>query len=141
VVEFSVLTAVWLAAGGALAGVIGSAGGITSLVSYPTLLAAGVPPLGANGANLVAVVACWPGSALASRRELAGSQPWLVTSLPVAAAGGSAGSALLLATPPGVFARVAPFLVAAGSLTLVAQPTLTARRARQPGSPRLLILA
>ena len=65
-------------AAGVVAGVVGTAGGITSLVSYPALLLAGVPPLAANVVNIVALVACWPGSAAASRPELAGRGAWLV---------------------------------------------------------------
>jgi uncharacterized protein len=61
---------VFLFAAGVLAGLVGKAGGITSLVSYPALLLAGVAPVQANIANLVAVVACWPGSAVASQPEL-----------------------------------------------------------------------
>ena len=44
--------------------------------------------------------------------------------------GAATGAGLLLATPPGVFARIVPFLVGAGSLALLAQPWLTARRQR-----------
>lgn len=120
-----------LLAAGALAGLVGSAGGITSLISYPALLAVGVPALAANVANSVALVACWPGSALASRPELEGRGPWLLRWAPVAAAGGAFGAVLLLSTSAGVFARVVPFLVAAGSLTLLAQPRLAARRQRR----------
>jgi uncharacterized membrane protein YfcA len=116
-----------LLAAGALAGVVGTAGGITSLVSYPALLAVGVPPLGANVANLVALVACWPGSALSSRRELAGTRAWLTTrGIPITAVGGALGSGLVLVTSPAVFARVVPFLVAGGALALLASPALTA---------------
>ena len=68
---------VLLVGAGALAGTVGTAGGITSLISYPALLAVGVPPLPANVTNIVALVACGPGSALASRPELAGKGPWL----------------------------------------------------------------
>jgi uncharacterized membrane protein YfcA len=60
---------------GALAGIVGTAGGITSLVSYPALLLVGVPALQANVVNIIALVACWPGSALTSRPELAGRGP------------------------------------------------------------------
>jgi uncharacterized membrane protein YfcA len=120
-----------LAAAGVLAGGVGTAGGITSLVSYPALLLAGVPALGANVANIVALVACWPGSAAASRPELAGRGPWLRRWTVVAAAGGAAGSVLLLVTPAGTFARVVPFLVAAGSVALLLQPRMAAR----PGEP------
>lgn len=122
----------FLLVAGVLAGAVGTAGGITSLVSYPALLAAGLTPLAANVANLVALVGCWPGSAFASRTELAGTRPWLRRSLPVAAAGGVLGSVALLVTPPGVFSRVVPWLVLLGSASLLAQPVLTARRERHP---------
>lgn len=131
----------FLAVAGAVAGLVGTAGGITSLVSYPALLLAGVTPLQANIANLVALVACWPGSAVASQPELRGRGPWLRRWGPVAAAGGAAGSLLLLVTSPGVFARVVPFLVAAGSIALLFQPWLAARPSWRPdvGWGRLLL--
>ena len=81
----------FLAAAGAVAGLVGTAGGITSLVSYPALLLAGVAPLQANIANLVALVACWPGSAVASQPELRGRGGWLRRWGAVAALGGAAG--------------------------------------------------
>lgn len=118
------MTGLLLLAAGTLAGVVGTAGGITSLVSYPALLLVGVPPLPATIANTIAIVACWPGSALASRPELEGRGPWIRRWSLVAGAGGAAGAVLLLSTPPGVFTRVVPFLIAAGSLALLAQPCL-----------------
>jgi hypothetical protein len=135
------VAALLLVAAGAVAGVAGTAGGITSLVSYPALLAAGVPPLPANVANIVAVVACWPGSALASRPELAGRGRWLRRWSWVAAAGGAAGAMLLLYTPPGAFGRVVPFLVAAGALALLAQRRLTARYGGQARHGTAILLA
>lgn len=115
---------------GALAGMVGTAGGIMSLVSYPALLAVGIPPLPANVANIVAGVACWPGSAVTSRPELAGRASWLRRWLLVAAVGGGAGAGLLLSTPDQAFSAVVPFLVAAGSLALLFQPQLSALRDR-----------
>ena len=117
---------VLLAAAGILAGIVGTAGGITSLISYPALLLAGVPALQANVVNIVAIVACWPGSAVASQPELAGKGLWLGRWTLVAAVGGTAGSLLLLNTSPGAFGRVVPFLVTAGSLILLLQPRITA---------------
>ena len=136
-----VYRALFLAVAGTVAGLVGTAGGITSLVSYPALLLAGVAPLQANIANLVALVACWPGSAVASQPELRGHGPWLRRWGAVAAVGGAAGSVLLLVTSPGVFARVVPFLVAAGSLALLFQPWLAARPSWRPdvGWGRLLL--
>jgi uncharacterized membrane protein YfcA len=107
--------------------VVGTAGGITSLVSYPALLAAGVPALRADIANLVAAVVCLPAATLTSRIELIGASRSLRVGLPVALAGTAAGSALLLTTPTSVFDDVVPFLVLIGSVALLAQPWLSAR--------------
>lgn len=108
-----------------LAGVVGTAGGITSLISYPALLAVGIPPLPANVTNIVAVVACWPGSTMASQPELRGKGSWLRRWGVVAAAGGAVGAGLLLSTPSGVFGRVVPFLLAVASLGLLVQPRVS----------------
>lgn len=125
---------------GTAAGLIGSAGGITSLVSYPALLAVGLPAFSANVANNVALVGCWPGSALASKPELRGKASWLWMWAPVAAVGGAAGAGLLLATPPDTFARVVPFLVAAGSLALFFEPRLRTWRQRRGNDGHKLAL-
>jgi uncharacterized protein len=132
--------AVVLLAAGTLAGIVGTAGGITSLVSYPALLAVGLPALPANIANLVALVACWPGAALTSRREVAGTKAFMALGIPVAAAGAALGAVLLLSTPAGTFALIVPFLVAAGSLALLVQPRLTAATARRVLDRRPLTL-
>src|SRR5690349_3470170 len=118
--------AAFLTGAGVIAGTVGTAGGITSLVSYPALLVAGLAPLPANVANIVAVAVCWPGYALASRPELQGRASWLRRWASVAAAGGAVGAVLLLSTPSQAFGRAVPFLVAAGSLALLAQPRLSA---------------
>jgi uncharacterized protein len=136
----SAADAVLLLGAGGLAGVVGTAGGITSLISYPALLAVGIPAWPANVANIVALVACWPGSAIASRPELQDRGPWLRRWLLVAAAGGAAGAALLLSTPAGVFGRVVPFLVAAASLGLLLQPRLSAWQEERPAKTTRLVL-
>jgi uncharacterized membrane protein YfcA len=125
-----------LVAAGAAAGVVGSAGGITSMISYPALLAAGLAPLQAAVANNVALVACWPGSALGSRPELVRRRGWVARWAPVAGGGGALGAALLLSTPPGAFARVVPFLVALGALALALEPRLGPLRRRGARRPR-----
>ncbi len=139
------MTAAWdsllIVAAGTLAGIVGTAGGITSLVSYPALLVAGVPALAANVANIVALVACWPGSALASRPELHGRAAWLGRWMLVAASGGAAGAALLPLTPAAAFADVVPFLVLTGSLVLIMQPRLSARREGSARNNSLILVA
>jgi hypothetical protein len=111
-----------------LAGALGSAGGITSLISYPALLLVGVPPLAANATNIVALTTFWPGSALGSQRELTGRRDWILGWTPLALLGGAAGAGLLLLTPPDAFQRVVPLLVLAGTAALVCAPWLTRRR-------------
>ena len=105
---------------------MGSAGGIASLISYPALLAVGIPTLPANVTNAVALVTMWPGSALGSRPELGGQGSWLRRWAPLTAAGGAAGAALLLSTPAGAFSRVVPFLLVFASLALLLQPRISA---------------
>jgi uncharacterized membrane protein YfcA len=111
---------------GALAGMVGTAGGTSSLISYPALLAVGIPPLTANVTNAVAFVACLPGAALGSRPELRGQSGWLLRWAPFAALGAGAGAALLLSTPATVFGHVVPYLVAFASLALLLQPRISA---------------
>jgi uncharacterized protein len=117
---------------GVLAGIVGTAGGTASLISYPALLAVGLPPLPANITNAVAFVAAWPGSALGSRPELRGQGRWLWRWAPITAAGSAAGAALLLVTPAAAFDRVVPFLLAFAALALLLQPAATAWLARRP---------
>lgn len=120
-----------LAVAGAIAGIVGTAGGITSLVSYPALLAVGVPALRANVANIVAIVACWPGSGIASRTELAGKAGFVARFGVVTAVGGVIGATLLLETTSGTFEVIVPYLVAFSSTALIAQPRINAIRDRR----------
>lgn len=110
---------------GVLAGLVSSAGGIGSLISYPALLTVGIPALPASVTNSVAFVTFWPGSALGSHLELRGQGPWLRRWMPVAAAGAAIGVILLLLTPPGIFGQIVPFLVAFASLALLLQPKVS----------------
>ena len=115
----------FLVIAGIAAGVLGTAGGITSLIAYPALLAVGIPPLAANVTNSVALLGSGLGSTLGSRPELRGHGATLRRWAPIAVVGALAGAALLLATPPGLFAWIVPFLVAAAGVLLLLQPRIT----------------
>ena len=121
-----------LAAAGLVGALMGTAGGVTSLVTYPALLLVGIPPLTANVTNIVAVVSCWPASTIASQPELAGRGRWLWRWVPWSCVAAVAGSILLLTTPATVFTRVVPFLVLSGAVALVLQPRLFALRRNVP---------
>ena len=130
----------FLIGAGVLAGVIGTAGGITSLVAYPALLATGIPPLAANVTNSVALLGSGLSSALRSGPDIGGSRPILRRRLPPTVLLSLAGAVLLVVTPSGVFDRVVPFLVAAGSVLLLLQPVIARWQLRRGRSlPRALV--
>jgi len=136
----SAYDASFLVCAGLLAGVIGTAGGITSLISYPALLSVGLGPLAASVTNIVALVTCWPGSALSSRPELVGRRTWLRHWALVAAAGGALGSGLLLSTPAGLFSRVVPYLLVFAATCLLIQPRLSEWQASHHAPANRLLL-
>ena len=114
-----------LAGAGVLAGAVGSAGGITTLISYPALLAVGIPPLSANVTNAVALVGSFSGSAIGSQPELRGQLAWLRGWVPLVTAGSGLGVALLLLTPKRLFGQIVPFLLAGAAIALLCQPLLS----------------
>jgi uncharacterized membrane protein YfcA len=115
----------FLLVAGVLAGVAGSVAGLASLVSYPALLAVGLPALTANVTNTVALVLYSVGAASFSQQELAGQAGRLRRLAMVTVAGGATGAALLLSTPAEVFELLVPVLIGGASLVLLLQPGIT----------------
>jgi uncharacterized protein len=120
---------------GTLAGVFSTVAALASVVSYPVLLALGLPPVSANVTNTVALVFTGAGAAAGSRRELAGQGGLVLRLGLLAAAGGAGGAALLLLTPASAFEAVAPCLIGVASVLLIVQPMIAALSAR-PGGER-----
>ena len=112
---------VLLLAAGIGAGLTGSIAGLASLVSYPALLAVGLPPVTANVTNTVALVLNGVGSVSASRPELRGQGRRVLRLGAAAVLGGAAGAALLLSTPSDAFERIVPWLIAGASIALLVQ--------------------
>ncbi len=129
---WSVLTVAVLVVAGVVAGVIGTAGGITSLVAYPALLAVGIPPFAANVTNSVALLGSGASSALRARAQLRDHPATLRRWLPLTVGASLAGAVLLVVTPAHLFDRIVPFLVLAGGALLLLQPFLDRRRRRTP---------
>jgi uncharacterized protein len=125
-------TLVLLYAAGVLAGIVSVLVSLASIVSYPALLAVGLPPVAANVTNTVALVLTGVGASLGSRRELTGLQQVIRRLAVAAAAGGLTGALLLLVLPDRVFELVAPVLIAGASLLLLAQPRLRERPLLRP---------
>jgi uncharacterized membrane protein YfcA len=109
---------------GAGAGLTGAVAGLASLVSYPALLAAGLPPVTANVTNTVAMLGTTAGAAAGARPELAGQRRSLVPLCLVTTVGGACGGLVLLLTPAGAFTAIVPWLIGGASLLLMAGPRL-----------------
>jgi uncharacterized membrane protein YfcA len=129
-----------LLAAGTAGGICSTVVAIASLVSYPVLLALGVPPLAANMTNTVSLVLAGAGSVAGSRPELAGHGRQVLRLGAVTALGGAAGAAILLATPASAFTVTVPVLIGAASLILLLQPRIR-KLAPQAGPGRLRRLA
>lgn len=120
----SALDLLLLVVAGFGAGIVGFVTGLASIVSYPALLAVGLPPIAANVTNTVAMVAVGVGATANSLRELADTGPKLWRWAAVCAAGGLAGALLLLWAPEDSFETVVPYLVAMAAIALLAQPRI-----------------
>lgn len=121
----SPLEAGLVALAGVAAGAINAVVGSGTLITFPTLLAFGVPPVTANVSNSIGLV---PGSiagAVGYRRELSAQRPRLRHLTTASAGGGLLGGVLLLAAP-GAFEVVVPALVALGVVLVAAGPRISA---------------
>jgi uncharacterized membrane protein YfcA len=124
----------WLVLAGVASGLASSLAGLASVVSYPALLALGLPPIAANVSNTTAMTGVLLGSAVGARRELRGHRHLLARLAAASGLGGVLGAALLLVTPAETFTRIVPFFVAFGSLLLLGRDALRKRLARAPAS-------
>lgn len=113
-----------LLAAGIGAGIVGYGAGLASLVSFPTLLALGLPPLAANVTNSVALTGVTVGVVASARSELRGMRGRVLKFGGIGLVGGALGAVLLLNLPPGVFERVVPALIALGSVAVLIRPLL-----------------
>jgi uncharacterized membrane protein YfcA len=116
---------------GMAAGTINTVVGSGTLITFPTLLALGVPPVTANVSNTIGLVPGSVSGAVGYRRELAGQRPRLLRLGPASLLGGVAGAALLLLLPSAAFDAVVPVLILLGVLLVIFQPRISAWVARR----------
>jgi len=105
----------------AAAGMANALAGGGTLISFPALVALGVPEVVANITNTVALCPGYVGGALAQRRDLAGQKKRLLLLLPSAIIGGLAGGILLLYVSAQVFHVLIPFLILLAAILLAVQ--------------------
>jgi uncharacterized membrane protein YfcA len=127
-------------AAGVWAGGINVIVGSGALVTFPTLLLLGYPPLTANVSNNIGVVAGGVSGIYGYRSELRPNRAILVRLAPASVAGALVGAVLLLVLPDDSFKAIVPALIALGLLMVVFGPSVQRRTAaaRHEGSPTLL---
>src|ERR1700710_1970059 len=112
---------VLVVAAGLTAGCVNAIAGGGTLISFPALLAAGLPPVTANVTSSVGLLSGYAGGIVGYRRELSGQRDRLKALAVVVVTCGISGAVLLLLTPASYFRAVVPYLVLVSALLLLAQ--------------------
>jgi uncharacterized membrane protein YfcA len=128
--QWAVLVAV-----GLLAGAVNAVAGGGSMISFPALLAMGIPPVTANVTNSVAALPGYLGGSIGYAAELTGQGRRIARLAVVTVAGSACGALTLLAVSDEVFRAVVPGLVLASAVMLAAQPRLASWLVRRRGGP------
>lgn len=117
------------------AGAINAVVGSGTLITFPTLLAFGFPPVVANISNNIGLVPGGVSGTWGYRAELAGQRRRLLLLAPMSLVGSVTGALLLLALPAEAFATIVPVLLALALVLVLVQPAmqrgLAARRERR----------
>ena len=103
------------------AGAINALAGGGTLISFPVLVAVGVPPVAANITNAVALCPGYFGATIAQLPNLKGQRAQLLLLVPVAVLGGLAGGMILVRTGERTFTALVPWMILAASLLLAVQ--------------------
>ncbi|QWC87038.1 sulfite exporter TauE/SafE family protein [Nocardioidaceae bacterium] len=114
-----------VALAGVGAGAINAVVGSGTLITFPTLLALGVPPVVANVSNNIGLV---PGSASGTfgyRRELRGQRRRALVLGVASLLGGTVGAILLLVLPESAFGAIVPALILLGVVLVLVQPRVS----------------
>ncbi len=114
-----------LAAAGVAAGAINSAVGSGTLLTYPLLLAAGLPPVVANGTNSLGISPGNAAGAFVYRKKLTGRRNTVVALMAMIGIGAVIGATLVLRLPARVFETVVPWLIIGACVLVVVQPRIS----------------
>ena len=112
---------VGLAVSAIVAGAMNAVAGGGTLVTFPTLLFFGTPPVVANATSTLGLTLGTAGSVYGYRKHLEPVKSWLWRFVPVSIVGGLIGSVLLTCTGNQVFARLVPFLILFATVLFLAQ--------------------
>jgi uncharacterized membrane protein YfcA len=124
---------------GVAAGTINTVVGSGTLITFPTLLAVGLPPVTANVSNTIGLVPGSVSGAWGYRAELAGQRGRLVRLASASFLGGLVGAVLLLVLPSSAFDAIVPALILLGVVLVILGPRISrrvaARAAARGGLP------
>ncbi len=130
-----------LLAAGFGAGAVNAMAGGGSLISFPALLATGLPSVTANVTNAIAVLPGYAGGTAAYRERLRGHRARGVSLGVVSGLGAATGAVVLLVSPESVFDAIVPFLILLACGLLAAQGRIRRLVTRgEPHVPRPLAL-
>jgi uncharacterized membrane protein YfcA len=115
-----------------IAGVMNSIAGGGTLLTFPALIALGVPPLHANATSTVALLPGSIGSIFGYRAVLRGSGRWAMSFAVPSVLGGAAGALLLLRTSPNRFSALVPWLVLGATALFMNDPRCVGRPGTVP---------
>jgi uncharacterized membrane protein YfcA len=124
-----------IAAAGVAAGTINAIVGSGTLITFPTLLAFGFPPVTANVSNNLGMVPGGVSGTWGYRRELAGQSRLVRRLVPMSLVGAAAGALLLLWLPAQAFQAIVPVLLAVSVVLVLVQPRLQRRMMRRLEHP------
>lgn len=128
----------WVGLAAMAAGLVNALAGGGTLITFPVLMAVGLPAVSANVTNTVALCPGYLGATFAQLKDLRGQGKRLWLLLPAAVIGGGIGGILLLSTGEKLFRSLVPFLIllASGLLALqdVLRGWLTRRTQQQTGA-------
>ena len=124
VVPDDLLRALAIFAAGLAAGTINTVVGSGTLITFPTLLAFGYPPVLANVSNNVGLVPGVASGVYGYRAELGGQRRRLIRLGSASMGGGLVGAILLLTLPQSAFKAIVPALIGVAVLMVVIQPRL-----------------
>jgi uncharacterized membrane protein YfcA len=110
---------------GIVAGTMNAIVGAGSLITFPTLLLFGYPPLIANVSNTVGLVPGAASGAIGYRRELVGQRKRAVPLVIASLLGGLTGGVVLLVLPASAFERIVPILILFSCVLIALQPRLS----------------
>ncbi len=96
---------------GALAGVMNSIAGGGTIVTFPSLILAGLSSVAANATSTVALLPGTLSSLAGYRKRIPSVTRWLRLFAPVSLVGGLIGGILLVQTPSSLFDRFVPWLI------------------------------